>query len=176
MPYAFRCNNCGHLEGAAAAGENTTPIKCRVCRKGASFDPETGAPIRHPENWTVLAALSPEEFAPIAEHHAITADEIERHEPFVTTWRRTDQAVEVIHENTDNPDACHECLNQLQLTGEYAPHRPGLVETVRLPVYESTVRLLSEGPAPRTRAPQALYREAVDAASPDITTVARVTR
>lgn len=76
MPYAFRCNTCGHLETSDAAGENDTPSKCRVCGAGASFDPQTGLPKRDPANWTVLADLEPKEL------EALGVDAVEAHTPF----------------------------------------------------------------------------------------------
>lgn len=35
--YAFRCVNCGHLEGAEHAGECHVPHACRVCGRGVVF-------------------------------------------------------------------------------------------------------------------------------------------
>src|SRR5438105_1314437 len=35
--YAFRCRACGHLEGAAHAGEHWHPHACRVCAAGVVF-------------------------------------------------------------------------------------------------------------------------------------------
>ena len=63
ITYAFKCANCGALEEPQAAGENATPTACHVCGHGVSYDPVTGIRQLHPDNWIVLADMTPDEAA-----------------------------------------------------------------------------------------------------------------
>jgi len=38
---AFRCNSCGHLEGADHAGEHAVPHACSCCGAGVCLSPAT---------------------------------------------------------------------------------------------------------------------------------------
>lgn len=49
MKYAFRCKNCGRLEGSAAAGECEHPHACRVCGAGVVMT------MNHPNTLMALA-------------------------------------------------------------------------------------------------------------------------
>jgi hypothetical protein len=57
MAYAFRCQNCGHLEGTQHAGDNPIPGACHVCGKGVSyhFDGTIAHWVSEPDNWEILA-------------------------------------------------------------------------------------------------------------------------
>ena len=102
---AFRCKNCGRLHPAGHAGDNLVPHACQVCGKGVSFGPdfkEIAARLSqpdlskeerlkiaselsqskydksyHPENWEVLADLSPEQLA----KYDLKPEHVERHVP-----------------------------------------------------------------------------------------------
>lgn len=80
--FAFQCKNCGALEPAEAAGENAVPLACHVCRAGVGWKIVEGQPVRefHPENWIVLADLTPEQLAADFGRHGITHDRVVRHE------------------------------------------------------------------------------------------------
>lgn len=81
MQYAFKCRACGHLEEPGNAGENEVPAACRNCGAGVAFDPRTGIKKLVPENWIVLADLEGDELDAVLEQHAISQDDIVRHEP-----------------------------------------------------------------------------------------------
>jgi hypothetical protein len=60
---AFRCKNCGHLEGADNAGEQPHPTACRVCGSGITLLPtvvalaaELAKPDCTPERRKAIAA------------------------------------------------------------------------------------------------------------------------
>lgn len=61
MPYAFRCQNCGHLEGSVHAGENPIPAACHVCGKGVTyhFDGVIAHWVSDPSNWELLTEATP---------------------------------------------------------------------------------------------------------------------
>ena len=61
MAHAFRCRNCGHLEGTEHAGENPIPGACHVCGKGVSyhFDGTISHWLSEPDNWEILADAKP---------------------------------------------------------------------------------------------------------------------
>jgi hypothetical protein len=80
MAYAFRCKNCNSLAEASHAGERALPAKCSTCGAGVSFTPD-GIKTYDEDNWVALADLSPADLKPILTYHAISADEIEAHEP-----------------------------------------------------------------------------------------------
>lgn len=81
---AFKCANCGRLEGPEHAGENREiPAQCRVCGAGVHPDPATGKWVSDPENWIKLADLPEEELAPHLEVHGLTIDDIVAHTPTV---------------------------------------------------------------------------------------------
>ena len=56
--YAFKCNNCGTLVKADAAGERSLPSACPHCGWGVRFDPISGSRSFVDENWTILADLT----------------------------------------------------------------------------------------------------------------------
>ena len=76
--FGFKCSNCGHLEAAEAAGENTLPSACSTCGHGVKFDPVTGIRSFEPENWVVLADLSDSEITGMG----LTAKQVKKHKPF----------------------------------------------------------------------------------------------
>lgn len=90
IEYAFKCKNCGSLEGPDAAGELEVPAACRVCGKGVSFDEETGVRILDPDNWIVLADLSESELEKVSKIHAFDPDlhRIVSHTPIPSTADR----------------------------------------------------------------------------------------
>lgn len=61
MAVAFKCQSCGALEPAGAAGELDRPAACHICGRGVAFDPLTGQKSLVPENWAVLAELEAKE-------------------------------------------------------------------------------------------------------------------
>lgn len=78
MGYAFRCRNCNSLVPSEWAQGADRPTKCSTCGAGVSFD-TSGVRTDDPDNWIVLAELSPEELAPILAYHALDPSEIEAH-------------------------------------------------------------------------------------------------
>jgi len=64
--FAFKCNNCGALAPASAAGENELPRSCRICGYGDD----------NPDNWLVLADLTEKQLKEIG----IAAVDVEVHE------------------------------------------------------------------------------------------------
>jgi hypothetical protein len=91
--YAFKCNNCGHLTAAGAAGEMEVPAACWNCGHGVAYDPVTGIKSYAPENWVVLADLAPADLAPILKFHGLDAKDVEKHTP----WPSTGEARAPLH-------------------------------------------------------------------------------
>lgn len=85
MPrYAFQCRGCGHLEEAGHAGDRAVPRGCRHCGKGVHPEIDSGgnvAWIDDPDNWIVLADLTPAELAPILGKFKHDASVVTRHDP-----------------------------------------------------------------------------------------------
>lgn len=77
--YAFKCATCGRLEGPEAAGDRALPLKCRVCGKGAHFDPDSGLLVQDDGGWIVLADVSEPEADKIAKFHAVSKGAFVRH-------------------------------------------------------------------------------------------------
>lgn len=96
IEYAFKCRNCGSLEGPDAAGELEQPAACRVCGKGLHFDDSTGARVLEPENWIVLADLSESELAELSEIHRFDPDthRIVAHTPALSSADRAPESID----------------------------------------------------------------------------------
>lgn len=165
--YAFRCRNCNHLEGSAAAGENAVPAACRVCGAGVSWVIENGRPkqILEPDNWIVLAALDQTERTEVHAYYGTTDDQIVEHVPFSTSWTREPDQSEIVRH------ACPVCALGLfehhegQIEGSLATapvhhckacaaarpgtraHVEGQADVTQIPVYVSATSLLAE-PSP----------------------------
>lgn len=78
--YAFQCRNCDTLEGPEFAGDDrAVPAACRVCGKGITRDPNTGAWSSDPENWIVLADLDSSEQSDLAEKRGLLKKQIVAH-------------------------------------------------------------------------------------------------
>lgn len=95
IEYAFKCRNCGTLEGPTA-GELETPTACHICGKGVSFDQTTGARILDPDNWIVLADLDEAGQAEIATFHGFDPDvhRIVSHTPDLASADREPQNID----------------------------------------------------------------------------------
>lgn len=96
MPsFAFRCNTCGQLVEAEAAGERSLPAACPQCGHGVRFDPLTGIKSYVDENWEVLADADDDRIAEL-EAYGLTPDQVVAHEPFATPGPdREPQLIEV---------------------------------------------------------------------------------
>jgi hypothetical protein len=83
LKHAFQCKHCGSIAPAEAAGDNALPHACHVCRHGVRFEVSAdGTNVNKvfvPENWIVLADLSPEELAKNFNIHGLTPDKVSRH-------------------------------------------------------------------------------------------------
>lgn len=122
MPYkthaAFRCKNCGHIEGPEHAGENDLPHACSVCDAGVIHDPKFTALANElgqaecsaerriqiakqmkalgddpknldPSNWEVLSDCTHERLHELGIEH----DCVCKHEPKVRTKPRVGQVI-----------------------------------------------------------------------------------
>lgn len=83
--YAFQCKHCDALETRDAAGDNSVPGACHVCRHGVRYkaheDRTDFDKVFEPEKWIILADLSEKQLAADFHRHGLTPAKVVRHPP-----------------------------------------------------------------------------------------------